>query len=90
MTTALSPEQIAEIRDELVPNGTPVRFQIGGQTLDICTGRLQRKGINVIHQIHYWKFSKNTSEKISQWLGGKTDLFRGQISLLSVKQLQLL
>jgi len=71
MANTLTPEQIDEIRAEMVPNGTPVRFQIGGQTLDISTGRLQPKGINVIHQIHYWKFTKDTSEKIAKWVGAK-------------------
>lgn len=52
MTTAPSPEQIAEIRDELVP--------------------------------------KEHLREDQPVAGGKTDLFRGQISLLSVKQLQLL
>lgn len=68
MTTCLTPKQIAEIKSEMIPSGTPVRFQVAGQTLDICTGQLQKKGINVIHQIHYWCFSKETSLKIANWL----------------------
>lgn len=77
MPSPLTPEQIAEIRAEMVPQGIPVRFQQAGRTLDISTGHLQPKGINVIHQIHYWKFTKETSLKIAQWLGAKAVFAEG-------------
>lgn len=69
MTTRLTPEQIAEIKSEMIASGPPVRFQVAGQTVDICTGQLQPRGINVIHQIHYWRFTKDTTLKIARWLG---------------------
>ncbi|GBG14465.1 uncharacterized protein NMK_2064 [Novimethylophilus kurashikiensis] len=65
----LSDEQIAEVTAEMVPKGTPVRFQIGGQTINIMTGEKQAKGINVMYQIFYWNFTKETSSKIAQWVG---------------------
>lgn len=67
----LTDQQIGELRDELVPDGVPVRFQIDGQTVNIFTGERQPKGINVIHQLHYWHFTRPTAEKIAQWLGAK-------------------
>lgn len=71
MQTKLTPEQAAEVRLEEVPNGLPVRFQRNGQTLNILTGELQERGINVIYQRVYWGFTKETSLKIAAWLGVK-------------------
>jgi hypothetical protein len=65
----LTPEQAAEVRAELAPGGVPVRFLFHGQCLDIQTGALQSKGINVIHQNHYWGFSRETSNKVVKFLG---------------------
>lgn len=65
----LSKEQIAEVREEMVQGGIPVRFQIGGQTVNIITGEKQPKGINVIHQIVYWNFTQATAQKIARWIG---------------------
>jgi hypothetical protein len=67
----LTEEQIEQVINELVPNGIPVRFLINGRNLNIETGELLSKNINVIHQIHYWKFSRDTSKKIAHWLGAK-------------------
>lgn len=77
----LTSEQIEEIKKEMVkwrycPEPTsadpcPVRFLIGGQCLNIETGNLQQKGINVIYQQVYWNFTKETSKKIAKWLGAK-------------------
>lgn len=68
---ALTPEEIAEIKLEMVQKGRPVRFQDGGQTISITTGEKQPKGINVIHQIHYWNFTEETSKKIAALTGTK-------------------
>ena len=67
----LTAEQQEEVKKETVgfKNGVPVRFQVGGRTLVIQTGQLQKKGINVIHQIVYWNFTRETSLKIAKWLG---------------------
>ena len=65
----LTPEQMEEAKKEMVPTGVPVRFQVGGRTLGIQDGHLQKKGINVIHQIVYWYFTRETSLKIAKWLG---------------------
>jgi hypothetical protein len=71
----LTEAQIAAIKSEMVkdgdPKGRPVRFQVNGQTLNISTGELQTKGINIIHQIVYWNFPEATSKKIATWLGAK-------------------
>lgn len=66
----LTPEQAAEVRDEMAPGGVPVRFVFHGQCLDIQTGALQSKGINGIYQRHYWHFSRETSNKVVKFLGG--------------------
>lgn len=57
-----------EIRGEMVAQGVPVRFQRNGCTINIVTGEAQPKGINVIHQLVYWKFPRETSKKIASWL----------------------
>jgi hypothetical protein len=67
----LTETQIAEVRSEMVKDGTPVRFQINGQTLNLTTGELQPKGINVLYQLVYWNFTKETSKKIAEWTGSK-------------------
>lgn len=67
----LTDEQLTEVEDEMVSNGIPCRFQINGQTLDIETRELQPKGINVIRQIHYWGFTRETANKIANWLNCK-------------------
>ena len=69
----MTEEQIAEIKAEMVPSkdAAIVRFQVQGQTLNICSGELQPKGINVMHQQVYWNFTKETAKKIAGWLGAK-------------------
>ena len=69
----LTEDQINEVSNEMVPEseGMPVRFQKDGQTINIGTGERQPKGINVIHQHVYWRFTKATSRKIAGWLGAK-------------------
>jgi len=67
----LTSEQIDEIKKELVSKGVPVRFLDGGQAINIETGERQKKGINIIYQIVYWNFTKDTAKKIAKWLGVK-------------------
>ena len=64
----MTPEQIAEVKAEMVANGLPVRFLVNGRALNLSTGELQQKGINVIHQMCYWNFTRETSKKIAKWL----------------------
>jgi hypothetical protein len=65
-----TPEQIEQLRTEMVPcsQAEIVRFLLNGQALSIETGHLQPKGINIIHQVHYWNFTKATAEKIAHAL----------------------
>ena len=63
----LTQEQIDQIKPQLVRNGIPVRFQDAGQTCNIETGAKQRKGINVIHQLVYWNFTKEVAKQIAEW-----------------------
>jgi hypothetical protein len=65
----LTKDQIAEIKDEMVSSGVPVRFMSGGGSLNIVTGETTARGANVMHQIVYWNFSKETAKKIAKWLG---------------------
>ena len=67
----LSPEQISEIKGEMVKNGVPVRFMKGGGSLNIETGKTTPRGANVMHQIVYWNFTKETAKKIADWLGAR-------------------
>lgn len=67
----LTEAQIAEVKSEMVKNGTPVRFQINGQTLNLTTGELQPRGINVLYQLVYWNFTKETAKKIAGWTNSK-------------------
>jgi|APSaa5957512622_1039677.scaffolds.fasta_scaffold00991_4 hypothetical protein len=68
----LDKDQLAEVKGEMISNGVPVRFMSGGASLDIVTGETVKKGVNVMHQIVYWNFSKATANKIAKWLGVKT------------------
>jgi len=69
----LSKEQIEEVRGEMGKGGVPVRFMSGGQSMDIITGEKTGKGANVMHQLVYWNFSKETAKKIAKWLGVRAD-----------------
>jgi hypothetical protein len=55
----------------MVSKGVPVRFMLGGGSLDIVSGKVSAKGTNVIHQIVYWNFTKDTAKKIAKWLGAR-------------------
>jgi len=65
----LSGEQIQRFKSQMVDSATPVRFLYRGQCLDIVTGDLQAKGINVIYQRHYWNFTAATAREIAKALG---------------------
>ncbi|KKN28154.1 hypothetical protein LCGC14_0857200 [marine sediment metagenome] len=65
--------QMNEVLAECIPNGVPVRFMVGGQALNICTGELNPKHINVINSIVYWNFTKKTISKIAGWLNARPE-----------------
>jgi hypothetical protein len=65
----LSPEQIDYFKLRMVEHGTPARFLYQGRCLDIVTGALDTKGINIIHQRHYWHFTAATAREIASALG---------------------
>ena len=67
----LSPEQAAEIKKEVVGEGIPTRFMVKGTSLNISTGELDQKHINVMYQTTYWNFTKDTAKKIGEWLGAR-------------------
>ena len=70
----LSKEQIEEVRGEMKNSGgVPVRFMSGGESMDIITGKKTGKGVNVMHQLVYWNFPKETSKKIAKWLGVRAE-----------------
>lgn len=71
MPVMLTAEQRDELRNELVKNGTPVRFLLNGQSFDIDSGELLPKGTLIMHQMFYWGFTRETSKKIAKWLGVK-------------------
>ncbi len=67
----LNKKQISEIKSEIIETGVPVRFMDNGKSLDILSGDTTKRGTNIMYQIVYWKFSKETSKKIANWLGVK-------------------
>lgn len=69
----LTPGEVAMVKAEMVPPESthPVRFQTQGLTMNIVTGYLQPKGINVIHQTHYWAFPRETALRIAALTGTK-------------------
>lgn len=69
--TPLTKKQILHFAKRLTREGTPVRFQEGGQTVNIVTGEKQPKGINVIHQLTYWNFDRETAREIAKATGTK-------------------
>lgn len=71
--TPLTQEQIDVIKPKLVKSseGIPVRFQENGQTCNVETGKKQTKGINVIHQLVYWNFTKEVALEVAKLTGTK-------------------
>lgn len=67
----LNDAQVAEVSLEMVKHGVPVRFLHNGQCLNLITGEVQPKGINIMYQTVYWNFTKATSKKIAGWLNIK-------------------
>jgi hypothetical protein len=65
----LTPEDVMYFKGLMVSHGIPVRFLYRGQCLNILTGELQKKGINVIFQRHYWNFTRETAKEIVLRLG---------------------
>lgn len=62
----LTAAQCAEVRAELVKQGAPVRFMVNGRALNIITGELQPRGINVIYQVCYWNFARDTACEVGR------------------------
>lgn len=67
----LTPDQVEEVQKEMVKDGVPVRFMHGGRSINIETGEATTKGANVMFQMVYWNFTKETAKKIAKWLGVK-------------------
>jgi hypothetical protein len=72
-----SPQEIEALKAEQVPSGVPVRFLYQGRNLNISNGRLMTKGVNIIYQVVYWNFLRETSKKIAQALGVEAIFDRG-------------
>lgn len=73
MADKLNNSEIEYVRFNLVSDkqATVVRFLKDGRNLNIETGYLLPKGINVINQIHYWNFPKWLSLEIAKWLDAR-------------------
>ena len=70
MSNQLSPDQRAEVLAELDESAAlkPVRFLRNGRAYNITNGESTPKDTNVVHQMVYWKFTRETATKIAQWL----------------------
>jgi hypothetical protein len=64
----LTEEQIVRYKSALVKGGVPVRFLHNGGALNIISGHVQPRGINVIHQCVYWNFTRETAQEIAKLL----------------------
>ena len=69
----LTPEQVAEVKAELVPwrDTRPCRFLMDGQAMDLITGELASKGSNVMYHPVYWNLTADTAKKVTDWTGTK-------------------
>jgi len=67
----LTPEQVHHFSEHSIKSGTPCRFMFKGRNLNIVTGALQRKGVNVIYQRVYWNFDQAAAKQIASILGCK-------------------
>jgi hypothetical protein len=54
-----------------IPDGDPVRFMFEGQSVDIVTGELTPKNVNVIFQKVYWNVDRPTAKRIAKLTGTK-------------------
>lgn len=68
---SLTQEQLDKLRTYKVKkeNLVPCRFMFKGQALNIYTGKLDKKGVNVMYQTHYWNFDTKLARMIKQELG---------------------
>lgn len=64
----LTETQVAYFRAALIKSGVPVRFLYDGGALNIETGHVQPRGINVIYQRVYWNFTRQTAREIAKTL----------------------
>jgi hypothetical protein len=71
MAKALTPEQVTQLRAELVKGGVPVRFLTEGRCLNVVTGDLAARGTNVMYHTVYWNFTRETALQIAKWTGTK-------------------
>ncbi len=69
LANCFSPAEIEKIKAEFVQVGVPVRFLDKGRNLNIVTGELMPKGVNVIYQTVYWRLTRETANKIATKLG---------------------
>ncbi len=73
----LTQEQVMELKGEMVSakEAQIVRFLYNGQNLNLITGELMSKGVNVMNQVVYWNFNKATIDKILKYLPGVKAVF---------------
>jgi hypothetical protein len=67
----LTEEQVSEARAEMVGDGVPVRFMLGGRALNIETGGFSPEGAGIMHQTVYWGFPREVAREIAGWLGAE-------------------
>ncbi len=67
----LTDEQISSLRKKLTDGCVAVRFQFGGETVNITTGEKTPRGTNIINQQVYWGFDKKTALEVARITGTK-------------------
>lgn len=75
----LSQGRITHYVSKMVKDGVPVRFMHGGQSLNIESGELSGKGTNVMNQMIYWNFSKETAREIAKELGVRAAFSKSEV-----------
>ena len=65
--------QSEQFKQKIIPQGDPVRFMRGGSSVNITTGETTPKGCNVIDQIVYWCFARETSREIANLIGARAE-----------------
>ncbi len=73
LTDHFSPEEIEQLKSEIVLVGVPVRFLHEGHNLNIVTGALMPRGANVIYQTFYWRLTRDTAARIAEKLGVRAE-----------------
>jgi len=66
--SCLTAKQIEYYCKQMINHGVPCRFMFDGRNLNIVDGFLIKKGINVMYQMVYWHFSKETAKEIAKEL----------------------